>query len=51
MVSLTVILILLILILGGGLVGSFYVSTLNTNYPGLMVGNIPVGGLTQEQLG
>ena len=49
MVSLTVILILLILILGGGLVGSFYVSTLNTNYPGLMVGNIPVGGLTQEQ--
>ena len=49
MVILTVFLILLILILGGGLAGSIYVAQLDTNFPGLTVGNIPVGGLTREQ--
>ena len=49
MVILTVFLIILILILGGGLAGSIYVAQLDTNYPGLTVGSIPVGGLTREQ--
>ena len=49
MVILTIILILLILILGGGLAGSIYVAQLDTNFPGLTVGTVPVGGLTKEQ--
>ena len=49
MVILTAVLIVLILVLGGGLVGSFYVSTLDTNYPNLTVGDVPVGGLTKEE--
>ena len=49
MVFLTVILIVLILVLGGGLVASFCVSQLETNYPGLYIGSIPVGGLTPDQ--
>ncbi|MBP3208568.1 MAG: hypothetical protein J6M64_01495, partial [Oscillospiraceae bacterium] len=49
MVVLTVILIILILILGGGLAGSIYVAQLDTNFPGLTVGTVPVGGLTKEQ--
>lgn len=49
MVVLTVLLIVLILILGGGLFGSFYVASLDTNYPKLTINGIPVGGLTREQ--
>ena len=49
MVVLTIILVLLILILGGGLAGSIYVAQLDTNYPGLTIGTVPVGGLTKEQ--
>ena len=49
MVFVTVVLIVLILILGGGLAGSFYVAQLDTNYPRLTIGEIPVGGLTKDE--
>ena len=49
MVFVTVLLIIMILILGGGLFGAFYVSQLDTNFPKLTVGGISVGGLTQAE--
>ena len=49
MVFVTAVLIVLILILGGGLAGSFYVAQLDTNYPRLTIGEIPVGGLTKDE--
>ena len=49
MVFVTILLILTILILGGTLFGIFAVSQLDTNYPNLSVGGIPVGKLTKEE--
>ncbi len=49
MLILSVLLIVMILAVGGILAGSLYVAQLDTNYPGLTVGDTPVGGLTREQ--
>lgn len=49
LIVLIIILIVLVALAGGGLYGAYRVSQLDTNYPGLSINGINVGGLTREE--